>query len=111
MARKQHGLVVRGQLLSSGIDANGVKRLLRRGVLEEALPKVYRLPGAPRTWLQSLMAACLWGGKGAVASHRAAAALWGLEGFDEGPLEITTTKKNQLSARFRSIVASWLPTS
>ena len=101
MARKQHGLIVRGQLLRSGIDANAVKRLLRHGVLEEALPNVYRLPGAPRTWLQSLMAACLWAGDGAVASHRAAAALWGLDGFDEGPLEVTTTKKNQLSVRFR----------
>jgi very-short-patch-repair endonuclease len=101
VARKQHGLIVRGQLLRSGIDANAVKRLLRHGVLEEALPNVYRLPGAPRTWLQSLMAACLWAGDGAVASHRAAAALWGLDGFDEGPLEVTTTKKNQLSVRFR----------
>jgi len=101
VARKQHGLIVRGQLLRSGIDANAVKRLLRRGVLEEALPNVYRLPGAPRTWLQALMAACLWAGDGAVASHRAAAALWGLDGFDEGPLEVTTTKKNQLGVRFR----------
>jgi very-short-patch-repair endonuclease len=56
---------------------------------------------APRTWLQALVAACLWAGDGAVASHRAAAALWGLDGFDEGPLEVTAAKKNQLSARFR----------
>ena len=101
VARKQQGLIVRGQLLRSDIDANAVKRLLRRGVLEEALPNVYRLPGAPRTWLQALMAVCLWAGDGAVASHRAAAALWGLDGFDEGPLEVTTTKKNQLGVRFR----------
>jgi len=60
---------------------------------------VYRLPGAPRTWLQSLMRVCLWAGDDAVASHLAAAALWGFDGFGEGPLEITASKKNQSSAR------------
>jgi hypothetical protein len=101
VASRQHGLVTRAQLLRSGVDADAVWRRLNHHVLEEALPNVYRLPGAPRTWLQSLMAACLWAGEGAVASHRAAAALWGLDGFDEGPLEITAAKKNQLSARFK----------
>jgi len=114
VARKQHGLITRAQLLRSGVDAHAVWRRLNRRDLEEALPNVYRLPGAPRTWLQSLMAACLWAGEGAVASHRAAAALWGLDGFDEGPLEITTAKKNQLSARFkvhRGVVVPNLVTS
>ena len=101
MARKQHGLITRAQLLQTGVHADAIWRQLESRDLEEALPSVYRLPGAPRTWFQSLMAACLWAGEGAVASHRAAAALWGLDGFDEGPLEITTAKKNQLSARFR----------
>jgi hypothetical protein len=60
------------------------------------------------------MALCLWAGEGAVASHRAAAALWGLDGFDEGPLEVTAAKKNQLSARFkvhRAVVPPNLVTS
>jgi hypothetical protein len=47
------------------------------------------------------MGVCLWAGHDAVASHRAAAALWGLDGFEEGPLEVTAAKKNQCSARFR----------
>jgi hypothetical protein len=47
------------------------------------------------------MAVCLWAGDDAAASHRAAAALWGLDGFEEGPLEVTGGKKNQCSARFR----------
>jgi very-short-patch-repair endonuclease len=47
------------------------------------------------------MAVCLWAGEDAVASHRAAAVLWGLDGFVEGPLEITGGKKNQSKARFR----------
>jgi len=38
------------------------------------------------------MAACLWGGPGAVASHRSAAALWNLAGFPAGAVEITSPK-------------------
>jgi len=101
LARRQHGLVTRAQLLQAGVRPDAIWRRLRSGVLEEALPGVYRLPGAPRTWLQSLMGACLWAGDDAVASHRAAAALWGFDGFGEGPLEITAGKKNQSSARFK----------
>jgi hypothetical protein len=46
------------------------------------------------------MAACLWGGDAAVASHRSAAALWSLDGFPEGPLEITTRKQKHFPGRF-----------
>jgi hypothetical protein len=101
VARRQHGLVSRAQLLRAGLDPAAIWRRLQTGALEEALPTVYRVPGTPRTWLQSLMGVCLWAGDDAVASHRAAAALWGLEGFEEGPLEVTAGKKNQCSARFR----------
>jgi len=38
------------------------------------------------------MEACLWAGESALASHRAAAALWNLPSFAEGFVEITTTK-------------------
>ncbi len=101
MAKRQHGLVSRAQLLGTGMHPDAIWRRLRNGEWEEALPNVYRVSGAPVTWLQSLMAACLWGGEDAVASHRAASALWGLDGFEEGPLERTAGKKHQLGVRFR----------
>jgi hypothetical protein len=50
---------------------------------------VYRLPGAPVTWKQRALAACLISGPGAVVSHRSAAVLWGVSGFRPGRLEIT----------------------
>ncbi|HEY2666586.1 MAG TPA: DUF559 domain-containing protein [Actinomycetota bacterium] len=93
--------MTRAQLLDAGVHPDAIWRRLRTRVLEEALPAVYRLPGAPRTWLQSLMAVCLWAGSDAVASHRAAAVLWGLDGFAEGPLEVTAGKRNQSGVRFR----------
>jgi len=56
------------------------------------LPRVFRDPATPRSWLQSLSAALLWAGEGAVASHRSAAALWALDGCPEGPVELTSPK-------------------
>src|SRR5882757_10317549 len=70
-------------------------------MLIETLPRVYRLAGAAQNWHQGLMAPCLWGGPTAVASHRSAAVLWGLDGFREGPLEISSPKQKQFPGRFR----------
>jgi hypothetical protein len=74
--------------------------LIKDQTLIEALPCVYRVAGTAQIWPQAPMAACLWGGDAAVASHRSAAALWSLEGFPEGPLEITTPKQKHFSGRF-----------
>ena len=103
IAARQYGLVESSQLQSLGIDRHVIRRKVASGELERVLPRVYRLSGAPRCWRQRLLAACLWGGPQAVASHRSAAALLGLEGFslgpvegqDAGPVEITTPKRNQ----------------
>jgi very-short-patch-repair endonuclease len=52
-------------------------------------PGVYRVEGAPTGWRQSLEALARWAGRGAALSHRTAAALHGLRGFAEGPLEVS----------------------
>jgi len=49
----------------------------------------YFLAGAPLSWRGKLLAACWAGGFRAVASHRSAAALWGLAGGRRGIVEIT----------------------
>jgi len=46
----------------------------------------------PETWRQTLMAACLASGNGAVVSHIAAAALWGLVGFEPGRVEVSVPR-------------------
>ena len=50
---------------------------------------VYRVAGAPETWKGQLLAACWAGGFRAVASHRSAAALYGLAGARRFVAEIT----------------------
>lgn len=52
------------------------------------LPRVYRFAAVPSTWHQRAMAAFLWAEDGAALSHRAAAALWGLEGVGRGGVEV-----------------------
>ena len=47
------------------------------------------MAGAPATWEQKLSAAVLWVGEGALVAGAAAAALWDLSGWPDGPLEVT----------------------
>ncbi|WP_210494227.1 type IV toxin-antitoxin system AbiEi family antitoxin domain-containing protein [Patulibacter sp. SYSU D01012] len=78
LAGAQHGVVARRQLLDLGMSHAAIDHRIRRGRLHVLFPGVYavghtRLAPAGRT-----MAAVLAGGPGAAASHRSAAALWGL---------------------------------
>ena len=66
-----------------------LRRRLRQRRLEPVRIGVYRVGGAPQTWHQDLMAACLAAGSDSRVSFRAAAALWELEGFSPDVLEIT----------------------
>ncbi|MBV8296088.1 MAG: hypothetical protein JO085_04560 [Acidimicrobiia bacterium] len=51
-------------------------------------PGVYRIAGSEPSWEQTLLAGVLAGGEGALASHRAAAILWGIEGIQRA-IELT----------------------
>ena len=79
LAATQHGVVAREQLLAAGLSRNVVDYRLTKKVLVPVHAGVYRLAGTRPTWHQRIMAATL--ATGAVASHRAAAFLHGLEGI------------------------------
>src|ERR1700730_16235779 len=101
MASRQYGLVARTQLRRSGFTDGAIQWKVHAGALDEMLPGVFRLRGTPQTWEQRLMAACLWGGPHACASHKSAAALWKFDGFGPGPLEISTPKQNRTPVAFK----------
>jgi very-short-patch-repair endonuclease len=88
LARGQHGLVTRQQALEV-MSQNTLERRVRARRLEPLRRGVYRVAGAPDTWEQQLLAACLAAGPEACASFRAAAALRTFEGFHRVGLEIT----------------------
>lgn len=77
IARHQHGVVSRNQLLDLGFSAREVDNLVRSCTLRRLHRSVYLL-GQVEPPLAREMAAVLACGSNAVLSHRNAAVLWGL---------------------------------
>jgi very-short-patch-repair endonuclease len=86
---EQHGLISRKQALAAGIGLKAIERRVTAGRWRSVQPGVYAPRSAPASWHQRLLAAVMCGGRGALASHRAAAALWRLDGIDERLIEIS----------------------
>ncbi|HEX9505271.1 MAG TPA: type IV toxin-antitoxin system AbiEi family antitoxin domain-containing protein, partial [Acidimicrobiia bacterium] len=88
IARRQYGLLTTRQALTS-LTTRQLRRRLRDGRLERVRRGVYRVGGVPESWHQKVLAACLAAGPNARASFRSAAALYELEGFATGILEVS----------------------
>ena len=91
-ARQQLGLITVRQLRELGVSRHQVPHLVTSGRAERLGHSVLRMAGVPSTVEQVVMAACL--DTGGVASHRTAAHLHGLHGFDTPPsaIEVTVLK-------------------
>ncbi len=89
LARSQHGLITRRQALKRGLDRGVIDRALVTTRWEPVARGVYLLAGTTPDWKQETLGACLAADAGAVASHRTAAALWGLPVKTPPPIEIT----------------------
>lgn len=93
LASEQLGLLSRDQALQAGLSAAAIRRRLRNGLWHEVLPGVYLLPGASPSWKQRVLAALLYAGPDAYASHGCAAALRGWEGCSRGKVELITARR------------------
>jgi very-short-patch-repair endonuclease len=92
LAMKQHGVVSREQALACGVASTTITRAQHAAALERLYPGVYRLAGAPATWRQSLLAACLAMGDRAVISHAPAGALFQLPGLPPRGVEVSVPR-------------------
>lgn len=92
LAAAQHGVFGRAQATSLGASKAMISHRLERGIWERFAPDVFGIAGAASTYRRALLATTLEWGDGAVASHRAAAALLHLAGVDARPLEITVPR-------------------
>lgn len=92
LAARQHGLVTAPQARSRGASVAAIRHRVARGRWVVVSTGVYRIAGAPVTWESKVLAAVLAGGPRAVASHRTAAALWGLDGCRPGIPEVTVPR-------------------
>lgn len=91
LAAARHGACARRLAATTGMTKAMIATRIARGDLCEPVPGVLFRPGAPVTFRARLSIAVQAGG-GTVASHRAAAMLHGLEGFDVAPVEVSVRR-------------------
>ena len=83
MVAAQHGVIGRRQALELGFSDTRIRRRVGSGAWIALRPGVYSPAVVADSWRRRLMGACVAGGPGAVASHRAAGELWGLDACRE----------------------------
>lgn len=93
---ERHGVFSRAEALSFEVTDNRLAGMLRRGEVVRLFPSVYRWVTNPDTWLSNMRGVAL--SVDGMASHRAAARLWGLDGFSRSRLEVTIKKSRRTLA-------------
>jgi very-short-patch-repair endonuclease len=88
-AAPQLGLITSSQLAELGASPRQIVSLRESGLLRRVHRGVYALSGSPASSHQRLLAATLHAGDGAVASHLAAAWVWGFDGIVPTCIELS----------------------
>jgi very-short-patch-repair endonuclease len=89
LARRQHGIVTRGQLLAAGVGPKAIKHRVGKGRLHPVVRGVYAVGRPELTRYGVWMAAVLSCGPEAVLSHRSAAELWEIRPARAHPVEVS----------------------
>jgi hypothetical protein len=89
LAARQHGVVTRAEARHAGLNDRAIEWRVATGRWLVAQRGVYTIAGAPETYEQRLLAAVLAAGKVAVASHRSAARVEHIPGFERATVEVT----------------------
>jgi very-short-patch-repair endonuclease len=96
IARFQHGVVTRKQLLDAGISEEEIRRRLQKKALLRVHRGVYRVGHRAPSVEARYMAAVLACGEGALLSGLAAAHLWGLTRGSAPPPEVTAPTERRI---------------
>jgi very-short-patch-repair endonuclease len=96
IARRQHGVVTRRQLLDAGVSREQIRRRLLRKALLRVHPGVYRVGHRAPSVEARYLAAVLACGDGAVLCGKAAGYLWGLLKGTAPPPEVTAPKRRKV---------------
>src|SRR3954451_14626305 len=89
LARRQHDVIAREQLLALGFSSDAIKHRVLRGRLHPVHRGVYAVGRPQLSRLGEWMAAVLACGPGAALSHASAAALWEIRPDRRGPLHVS----------------------
>jgi hypothetical protein len=82
-AARNHGILTAEQMIAAGASRRQVTAWVQAGRLVPSARGAYLVGGAPVTFAARVVAAVLVHGSETWASHRTAAALWGIPGFGE----------------------------
>jgi hypothetical protein len=96
IARRQHGVVSRKQLLAAGVSSDEIRWRMREGSLIRVHRGVYRVGHVAPSVEARYLAAVLACGEGAVLSGEAAGWLWGLIKGTAPPPEVTATTNRKV---------------
>jgi hypothetical protein len=102
IAASQRQVFTRAQAREAGLDRSALHRRIRGGLFVPHGPHTLHFVGAQLDWRGCLLAALLDLGDHALISGRSAAALHGLDGFAEGPVETLVPRRE----RGRTVVGS-----
>jgi very-short-patch-repair endonuclease len=94
LADRQRGLVTHVQLIAAGLSRKAIERRVRSGRLRVLHRGVYAVGHAVLPEHARELAAVLACGTGALLSHYAAAALWGMRVPLDGPVDVTVVARN-----------------
>lgn len=101
VARRQHEVVLREQLVELGLRRGGIAYRRRRGLLHPLHDGAYVWgAGAPTTDGRALAAAAV-SGTGALVSHLWALSVWGLRPPPGGPVDVTVVGRRARAAGVR----------
>src|SRR4051794_23800145 len=89
LARIQHGVITRLQLLACGFTDEAIRHRIARGRLRPIYPGVYAVGQLPLTQRGEWMAALLACGATAALSHRSAAAFWEIAKEPAMPIHVS----------------------
>jgi predicted transcriptional regulator of viral defense system len=95
LARRQHGVVARDQLVRLGLEPDAIGRRIRAGRLHRLHAGVYAVGHELVSREGRWMAAVLVSGPEAVLSHRSAAALWMIRPNSRSVIDVTTPRKSR----------------
>ena len=95
LARRQHGVITRGQLIGLGFTPKAIKHRVHVGRLHPVIRGVYAVGRRDLNREGRWMAAVLACGPGAVLSHRSAAALWGFGNEHPDYIDVSVTRPSE----------------
>lgn len=95
--QRQHGLITRAQAVADGMTRDQIKYRLGTGAWVAAARGVYRHAAVTSTPFSKLLAVCM--AHDALASHRSAAALHGIDGYRLGRIEVVVPAGRSLELK------------